>query len=432
MDKAQRGYLILLFLFSPFLGVLNIFKLKNEKDITIFGTLFFGLVGSVFVYVEGADGHTHLMNAKENYLEMSWVDFLESLFQILTLSASEGATDIYLHCISFISASVLQTPELIHVFAGLVLGYFFSKSVLLVLKNNLAVKKGYILLGFIVLFLLIQSIGALNSIRMWTGMWVLFYGTYSWAITKKRKYLYVMLFSVFVHFSYAVILLPVIVAYIMQKRKKIIVAVYIISFFSTLSFSIFEAYIPKTNLLESKQKTYAITSEEDEERYEETALYKQKEVANMNFYKASGQTNYVNYSIVGLSVILIFFYLKKNTDNTFTFLVAIGLGLYTFSNLVAFSPSLQGRTKTIAATFLLAAAIFLQFNLKKYRLSRKNLRRLNIGLTLFLISSIPIFLFQISDILQNMSFFILILPQISWILGDGDYSIRAVIGLLFD
>jgi hypothetical protein len=432
MDKAQKGQLILLFFLSPFLGMMNIFKLKNEKDITFFGTLFFGLVGSVFVYIDGTDGHSHLMNAKENYLDMSFADFVEKTYQVLTFSSVEGSTDLYLHIISFISASVLQTPTLIHVFAGFVLGYFFTKSMLLVLKNNLFVKKNKILLGCIILFLLIQSVGALNSIRMWTGMWVLFYGTYSWATTKQRKYIYVILFSILVHFSYVVILLPVILAYLLRNIKKLLVSIYIISFFTTIGFSFFEAYIPKTDLLESKQSTYAIDSDEKAEQFKKDRLAGQEKLVSANFYKAAGQVNYLNYSIVGVSFIVLFFYLKKAADTNLNFLIAVGIGVYTFSNFVAFSPSLQGRTKTIAATFILAAAIHLQLTLKKYHLSKKAAVRLNLGLIAFLISSLPIFLFQVSDILQNMSFFLLLFPQISWILGDGDYTIRGVIGLLID
>ena len=430
LDKAQKGQLLLLFLFSPFLGLMNLFKLKSEKEITFFGTLFFGLLGSIFIYVPGTDGHSHLMSAKADYLDLSFLEFLKQSYKILTFSATEGTTDIYLHVISFLSATVLQTPELIHVFAGFVLGYFFTKSVLLVLKNNLLVKKSKILLGCIVLFLLIQSIGALNSIRMWTGLWVLFYGTYSYATTKEKKYISVILFAIFVHFAYAVILIPVILAYLLQNRKKILIALYIFSFFTTVGFSFFEAYIPKADLLESKQKTYAIDSEEKADRFEKDRLYAQKEIANTNFYKASGQTNYFNYSIVGLSFIVLLFYIKKTADANLIFLTAIGIGVYTFSNLVAFSPSLQGRTKTIAATFILAAAIHLQLTLKNYFLSGKATRYLNGGLILFLLSSIPIFLFQVADIFFNISFFIFLLPPISWILGDGDYSIRAVLGLL--
>ena len=86
----------------------------------------------------------------------------------------EGTTDFYLHILSFIAGSVFNIPELLHVLAGIVLGYFYTKSVLLIIGDNLQQKKNYILMGLIVLLLLIKSISALNSIRMWTGMWVLF------------------------------------------------------------------------------------------------------------------------------------------------------------------------------------------------------------------------------------------------------------------
>ena len=117
---------------------------------------------------------------------------------------------------------------------------------------------------------------------------------------------------------------------------------------------------------------------------------------------------------------------------SFNFLISLGVGLYTFANLVTFSPALQGRSKTIASTFILAAAIHLLLTIKDYYISKKNKRFMKFGFVLFLISSIPIFLFQISDIMYNISFFVLLFPQISWFLGDNDFSIRQAIGFLID
>ena len=111
-------------------------------------------------------------------------------------------------------------PELIHVFAALILGYFFTKSILLVLKNNIDTEKSAVLVAFIILFLFFRSLGALNSIRMWTGMWVFFYGTYSYAITKKKKFLAVILFSIVVHFSYVIVLIPFLVSYILRYTSS--------------------------------------------------------------------------------------------------------------------------------------------------------------------------------------------------------------------
>lgn len=41
MNRTQKGYLIFLFLLSPFLGVIELFKIKHEKTLIGFGTLFF-------------------------------------------------------------------------------------------------------------------------------------------------------------------------------------------------------------------------------------------------------------------------------------------------------------------------------------------------------------------------------------------------------
>jgi hypothetical protein len=432
MDKKQKGYLFLLFFASPLLGLINLFKVKEEKVLVSFGTLFFGLLGSAFVYIKGTDGNSHLMNARRFYADMSLGDFFTKAYEVLTFSSTEGSTDLYLHIISFLSTSILQSPSLIHVFSGMVLGYFFTKSVLLVLKNNLQTKKKYILLGFIALFLLIKSIGALNSIRMWTGMWVLFYGSYSYAIKKEVKYLYVIGFAILVHFSYFIILIPVVISYLMQKKKILLTSIYAISFFTTLGFSVFQAYLPQSDLLEKKQKYNVIDSKEKAKLFATTAEEAKEANANLNFYKASGETNYYNYSIVGLTFLLLLFYLPRKMDASFNFLISLGIGLYTFANLVSFSPSLQGRAKTIAATFILAAAIHLQLTIKNYHISQKNKRFMNYGFVFFLISAIPMFLFQISEIMFNFSFFLLLFPQISWLLGDQDYSIRSIIGLLID
>lgn len=432
MDKAHKGQLILLFFFSPVLGLLALLKSKSEKMLTFFGTLFFGLVGSAFVYVKGTDGESHLELAKSYYSDMSFTGFFIRSYEILTLSATEGATDLYLHILSFVSSSLLGIPELIHVFAGFVLGYFFSKSVLLILKNNLNVKKSYVLLGFIILLLLIKSIGALNSIRMWTGMWVLFYGTYGWVLNKEKKYLFVMLFSVFVHFSYSVIIIIVIFSYLMRRRKKILTIFYIISFTASLSFTYFSAYMPNLDLLQNRQKIYVIDSDEKEERFNANRVNSQKELENQNFYKAFGQSIYLNFSIVGLSALLLLFYFKKKADERFVVLMALGLGLYSFANFVGFSPALQGRTKLIASVFLLAASIHFQLTLKAYNLRPSKIKLLNGGLTLFLISAFPMILFQISYILQNVSFFILMFPQVSWYLGDADYSLRNTLGVFLN
>ncbi|WP_445718781.1 hypothetical protein [Flavobacterium sp.] len=429
MEKTQKGYLILLMFISPLLGVIAFLKSKNEKVLLFFGVLFFGISGSLYVYVPGNDGYSHLKNTYRNYMNMPFDVFLSQAYDLITFNANSETKDIYLHCLSFLSASFFGIPELIHVFAGLILGYFFSKSVLLVLKDKLFVKKNGILLAFIVLFLFDRSLGALNSIRMWTGMWVFFYGTYSYFITKERKYLAVILFSIVVHFSYVIVLFPFLIAYLFRKRTLIITFFYLLSFSLTLNFASIGNLIPKTNLLESQQKANVIDSEDKAKLFEEKAAIASQ--VQQNFYITYGEGFYTKYNIVGLSFILLYFFNNKTQNNKFNFLLGSGLGLYSFSNIVTFSPSLSGRVKTIAALFIITATIQLLFTLNRYKLTSQKLNLLNKCCIIFLFLSIPMFLFQISYLIQMLSFFTLILPQISWILGDNDFSIRDAISYLF-
>lgn len=429
IKNSYNGYLLLLMLFSPIMGVVQLLRNRDEKTLLLFGIIFFGLAGSVYVYRPGVDGASHLANAIANYSNMSFSAFLNQFYDLVTLNSTTGAKDIYLHCISYLAASVFGVPELIHVFAGLILGYFFTKSALLVLKNRLTIKKSSILTAFIILFIFDRSLGALNSIRMWTGMWVFFYGTYSYAITKKKKFLAVILFSIVVHFSYVIVLIPFLVSYILRNRTYIMTAIYLVSFGLSLDFSSVENYLPQTDLVESQQKSNVIDSEEKAEFFQEKAA-----IANSvqkNFYVTYGEGFYSSYSIVGLSFILLLFYNSKKTDKKFIFLFASGIGLYTFSNLATFSPSLAGRIKTIASLFILVSSIQLLFTIARYKLSRQKLKLLNVGLVIFLISSFPMFLFQLSYLIQMLSFFSIILAPVSWILGDADISIRDFFNYLF-
>jgi hypothetical protein len=429
MDKTQKGFLILLMFVSPFLGITRIFKLQKSKDIVFFGMLFFGLAGSLYVYRPGSDGEAHLSNAINNYMDMSFRVFLSQSIDIITFNTTSLTKDIYLHCISFVSASIFGIPELIHVLAGLILGYFFTKSVLLVLRNKITIHKSSIVVAFILLFIFDRSLGALNSIRMWTGMWVFFYGTFSYFITKEKKYLWVILFSIIIHFSYVVVLFPFLVTYFFRQKTKAITIFYLLSFVLTLNFASVENLIPKTSLLESQQKSNVIDSEEKAKFFEEKAAIASK--VDQNFYIKYGEGFYKTYSIVGLSIILLFFFNNKAKNERFNFLLATGLGLFAFSNIVTFSPSLSGRVKTIASLFILTATIQLLFTLEIYKLSQKKIKLFNIGLVTFLISSIPMFLFQLSYLIQMLSFFTLIFPQISWLLGSDDLSIRDALGYLF-
>ena len=201
------------------------------------------------------------------------------------------------------------------------------------------------------------------------------------------------------------------------------------SFGMSLNFASIENILPKTDLVENQQSANVIASDEDAERFAER--YENQAKVDKNFYVKYGEAFFKSYCVVGLSLLLLFFYNHKKADKKFIFLMASGLGLMSFSNMVTFSPSLSGRMSTIATVFILAAAIQFLLTIKNYGLNVKKMNLVHRLLVIFLISSIPMVLFQMSYLIQMLSFFTLVLPPVSWFLGNADFSIREGISQLF-
>jgi hypothetical protein len=423
--KTKIGQQLLLSMISPVIGLIYAFKSRNHKFIVFSGTLFMGLVGSAFMYNPGSDGLSHLDEVKKHYMDMSLLQFISDTGSLLILQPVESSNDLYIHFLSYLAGGVFGIPELLHFFAGLILGYFYTKSVLIVLEDRFERKKTWLLLALIALFLIIRSVSALNSIRMWTGMWVFFYGSYSYIKRGDVKYLLVVFLATLIHFSYLLYAIPLVMAVVLKRRKLLVAGLYIASFFISVNFDTASGLVESTGLYENK--TGYVLSQERIEEHEAKADDNRQ---NANFYKALGPLIYTNYSIVFLSFVLLFLYLRKNNDVVhLEFLIAGGLIILALANISSSSsPMVSGRATAIAATFLTAAAIQVVFLENKLRFNSGLKKLINISFAGFLISAIPFLLFHISYAIGSVSIFIIVFPFSSWLLGDIDLSIREAIG----
>lgn len=423
--KNKIGQQILVSLISPVIGLYYASKSRNRKFIVFSGTLFMGLVGSSFMYTPGSDGSTHLEAVKRHYMDMSLVQFISDTASLLILQPVEGSNDLYKHLLSYLAGGVFGIPELLHFFAGLVLGYFYTKSVLIVLEDKPKRKNTWLLLALIALFLIIRSVSSLNSIRMWTGMWVFFYGSYSYIKRGDIKYLWVVFLAALIHFSYLLYAIPLVLAVVLKRRKLLVAGLYIASFFVSVNFDAAYGLVQSTGLYENKMGNIV-----DQEELERRAAQAEGRKKKVNFYKSIGPTVYSNYSIVFLSFVLLFLYLKKIKNVVhLEFLIAGGLIILALANIsTSFSPSVSGRGTTIAATFLTAAAIQVVLLRDKLRFSGGLKKLINLSFAGFFISAIPYLLFNISYAINSVSVFIMVFPFSSWFLGDTDLSIRDAIG----
>lgn len=428
MTEARRRLQHLaLALFSPALALYVAVKSRNSSFIVFAGTLFMGFVGSTFIYVKGNDGHSHLMDVYSDYLDMSLVAFFQDLGSLLLFQPTDTATDVYKHVISYLAGGVFGVPELIHVFGGLLLGYFFTKSVLLVLEPKPKGAMGVLLVAFIALFLMSRSISALNSLRMWTGMWVFFYGALLYAKQGRLKDLWPVGLAVLIHFSYLLYTLPLLLALGLHQRKWLVVGLFVASFFTTVGFEQASGLVESSGLYQDKAKYTVVNQDTLDRRRAE-----QSDAPTANFYKEFGPTVYKSFSTLLLAFTLIVLYFKNKQRPYLDVLITSGLLILALSNLAAVtSPAVNGRGYTIAGTFLVAAAI--QVLCMPAVFLKKGFQSgvLKASFLVFLVSAIPYVLFNISYIINTISFFVFINPSASWLAGAGDFSIRDVLILDF-
>ena len=339
---------------------------------------------------------------------------------LFLFKSSHLGKDLYKHLISYLAGGLFGVPELLHVFGGFVLGFFFTKSALLVLEDKKPGKWNYLLIGFVALFLLSRSITALNSLRMWTALWLFFFGAAAYVKKRKVKYLFVTLGAVFVHFSYLLYLLPLVGGYLLKGRRLILAGIYVLSFFTSIGFQQLSSAVESTGVAEGSTDVN-ILDEDDRIRKEN----QRSRASSSNFYKQYGATLYFGFTMVVLSFILLTIDTNYYTKPKYLdFLISAGIVISSFSNLLQVtSPSAAGRGLMIASVFLTAAII--QVLLKKENYLPLSLRGqlMHIGLYVAILSSFPYMLLQLSYIYNTVSVFIFIMPLFSSFFGFGDMSI---------
>jgi hypothetical protein len=420
--KVNLGIQILITLFSPILAAFNLFRSRNQKFIFISGVFLFAILGSIYVYIPGNDGLTHLKNVKESYLGMSVSTFFEIFEKLLTFQdVASGVSDPYIHILSYISGSVFGIPELLHVFAGLIYGIIYMKSVLFVTKN---IKLNHLKVSLYLLltvFFAYRGIAGINAIRWWTAFWLFFLSIVGYANTKNKKYIILGCLSPLIHFSFLLIGAPALIIYHFKKYQKGLFIIWIVSFFMGASYNLIKPYIPDFDAVNRRENVVL-----DEEAIALSQEGNTKD--NANFYAVYGEEVFRNYAVVLLAGLVFYLNIKNpTTDIVFLTIFSAAIGTYILGNFMEFSPAVSGRSKAAAGVFIVTSSIrYFGFVIVHDKiLFNKTLS--TVLLSFFFILCIPVVLFQISYLLNIFSGFALIFPFISWFLGDQDVTIRQLI-----
>ncbi|QYJ67299.1 EpsG family protein [Flavobacterium litorale] len=431
MKQSQtKGLSILLLFISPLMGLFCGVKYLSWQNRKLIIILFFILYGSLLKYGAESDAAVY-MALLDNYSNMSFSEFFIWLKHILMLDPLPNSpNDVYVHCLAFFSAGIVGTKAIFFPIVAGIYGYFYVMAMSKILKWDSTRKVTLLLLSVAFLFIIHRSVTSFQTVRTWTGMWILFNGVLGYHQTKNKKYLFLMLAAPLVHFAYLVISLPIFASLYYKKIPSFaVIGLYILSFFTTLNPGGILDVSKDNSLAEEKVGAYYRQNEYGESI---DPILERREKSNAVWYARYGKTDAVYYGGHAFALFLILggFYRKRMTPVEAGLLTA-GLLTATLANFGTFSYAFYSRTMANAVIYILATVA-----LMTARGAFQQNTMLSPQLTKFfqwicVLIFLPKMVFFIADFLVFTSVFILGMPFVGWVSEDLNISIREFLGEIF-
>lgn len=388
--------------------------------------VFITFYGSLITLSEGTDGYTHWNNVNVHYVGLDFAEFTDELIHIISFNPKPTTNDdVYIHVLSYFTGSVLALPQLFFVFVAFIYAYFFSSVIFKILNHAPRAKYDWLFYGFVIVFLLWKNIEGINTVRTWTGLWVLAYGAISYFETRNNKYLFLMAIPPLIHVGYFAMIIPAWIVVIFGARPKIYVAIFLLSFVITINQKPVISNLEQTQLGKGKVEAYY----QDDEQVAESL----RKFDSSTWYKTLYANGLQNWGINTIAIVLILFgFYFKDMNILEAKLFSIGLLTKALANLSYFLFALGHRSNIVAGLFILMTLILMwkrgYFYAKVIR--SPFLLRSSMNITFLLFT--PFLIFRVADIIYFLSAYIIALPFIPWVAPELNISIREVVGNLLN
>jgi hypothetical protein len=369
----QALYFFFLWLFNPFIAL--IYALRNFSKTKVFPwfliSLYFGI--SFIVSQTGGDSQRYAAElVRYNQSSISFVDLLANLY-----NEEGGNTDIYQVLVTWLVSLFTDRPKFLFGVFAVVFGYFWYKSIEIIIKASDTVRYKSNLVGLVLIMILLTNpIWSINGVRMWTAVQIFMYGVLCVEVKKDNKG-YLWIFStILVHISLGSILIWYLIYKLLPlKRINILFYAYVISFFfGELNIEVLRTYTDQLpGFLESK-KSYV------GEEYMEV-IGEMDNQAAIHYVLAN---TFKKYLVLGIVIYMyIKSFLKGKTNNVlFEKLFKLSMFMALFANIAASVPS-GGRFLVLTDMLMLSTFVFfLTLNQVKIEYILKNIVS---GILVFLI-----------------------------------------------
>ncbi|MCI5090792.1 EpsG family protein [Phaeodactylibacter sp.] len=414
---------MLIALFFPAISLYYGIKNGNESQKKIVLFIFFLFYGATIKFSVENDGFRHRENVDTYYQNMDLSEFAGASMKILKFQDSGvGSDDIYRHTISFISGSILGNSLFFFVIVAGVYGFFFLNVLFEIFDRPLTFTYfPLIATGF--LLIMHKNIEGVNTVRTWTAMWMLLYGTLKFLKNKKPQYLLFILLTPVVHFGYFILALPVILGIVLKNTPRLAITAFIISMF-------FSNFNPTNGLAERFENQEIIHKRVEnysvDKKISANAKWERIESrGNQRFYNKLQSFGLHRYAFSFIIISVYFFAIRQSNTNKSLIisLFVIGVFIHAFSNFSWFIDQVSGRSRVIGEVFILMSLFLL---LRDTTIYFKNIY-FRWSLNFYLALMIPFAIWNISRWFDHPSFFSFILPGIVITNPDLNFSLKELL-----
>ena len=432
---ARAGFLILASVVAPVFLLLAAWKTSSQRYrhwlLTAFVTMYGATISIRYDPTgQGADGVRHLLLVYDHYVGMSFATFLSDLWYVLTLQDASNLAirDVYKHLVSYFVGGVLGQPQLFFTVIAFVYGYFFTGSLLEIFRHVKWRHLNYVVLGLAAMLFLVKNIEGVNTVRTWTGLWVLVYACLRYYDTKKARYALMMLLPPFIHFGYFLMVLPALAVLVLGNRPRAYAVIFVLSSVTTLINP--GDIVDVVSTTERGAAAVAGYYVEEEATFEDRVALAQNVGGRWwNQFRFLGiqkwALNVLIYTLLGSGV---YFALMNYRQKT---LFSVGLLTLAFSNSTWFLFAVSNRSWFIGCVFILAAFIMARTDPNTGPgLVNRAPPFYKWGVNFSLLLFVPFILYNLSTILDFPSVFMFVAPFVVWLEPDMNMSIKYVLQVL--
>lgn len=425
--NQNKAFALIFLVFFPIISLVYALRNLGTKSKLLFLTLFGSLYGFTINLKEGNDGWSHVQ-ALKRYYDLDFIDFSNRFFGIISFNPPiDAPSDLYLHFLFGIAGSMFRSPLLLFTLVGTVYGFFYGSALLKIIELPKGKKITLLLASLITLFVILRGYENMQTIRSWTGMWVLFNGILGYYQSKNKKYILLILCSPFFHLMYGFIALPaLIVIFFRSLPRKLIIGIYLASFVVNINTMLVTNLASENELTENKLNSYYKV---DAQGNEIDTIEERREESNAVWYARYGRTDAVYYgSIYFVFFLIVAGYYKKSKMTEIEFkLLSIGILIASLANFLSFSYAFYSRTMANASLYILAVMVLLalrgSFQIKNER--RWKMIFIWFGVFIF----IPKVLYFASDFMYRTSILLFGFPFLNFLGADFNFSIRDFINI---